>query len=207
MPKGNRANALGGQWKTDFDAWKAKTDPYFDEIESERLEILVWGPGESSPEYAKRIQICEHLYTVNPNNNAATSEMLIRNDSRYKRFADYPEAAEEIHWRSSNLVIVLIPREKRATGPRAEVMLFSQEVRFREKAWLIVPRITPKERRQWGFLDRAWKLYPRTKQCRYTDEEFADCTKIRAFCSEVADKLRTEIYVRRLRLRDVLGSP
>jgi hypothetical protein len=182
------SGGLRGDWAARFPSWAASIRELSETIERVPVKILVWGPGETSPDYPKRRAIIEHLEIQSEFNEVLTSEELMRADPLFGAMHLYD--AERIHWQMADIVIVVIPRHYRATGPRAETAIFRGEPEFRAKACLIVPRLTRSQRRGLSFLDQGWHHFPNDRRFAYTDEEFQDCSRIRGFCAGLVAELR-----------------
>lgn len=184
--------AFRGEWAKEQSTWNARLGGLFAQMDAIPLTILVWGPSPGwSDYYPKRLQIIEHLRDHNPSNDVTTSEELVH---RVPQPAGMTvDEVEELHIYAADLIFVLIVRNSQVTGAQAEIVKFKTFREFREKAYLIMPRLTAGERRRAGFLKQGWADYQPIERCfQYNDREYDDCTKIRSFCGGIVDRLRKE---------------
>lgn len=188
-------NEFRGEWGADFKPWTERFDMLLADVKRKPLTVLVWGPGASSSGHDKRDQIGRHLAGDNPLNSVVKSEELMRTDPTFADMHLYE--AEQIHWMAADIVIVLIV--KGPTGSPVETAIYRGDKQFRDKAWLVVPKLSQKERKNRAFIDYGWSDFPAQRQFEYTLKEYQDCTKIRAFCLEAVKKCRIEQGMEALR--------
>ncbi len=176
--------------------WGEAKDQWFQQINNTRVRVLVWGPSATWPEYAKRRAIIDHLRAENSANDVTTSEELMADG----RFSDmHLHDAELVHVQLSDVVILLVVKNKYVTGVQAEVAVFRQRRVFTDKAYLIVPKLSVNRGK--SFLAQGWVDYrPSERKLPYSDKEFKDCTTIRAFCSAAVKEARTRIQTIKLQM-------
>ena len=183
---------IRGGWQSQNPGWRSANNALFDMVARTTVLVLVWGPAESwGKYYEKRIQIIDHLRDSNPNNDVAMSEDLMKQDPRFEemKLTD----AELFHLRSAQIAFLLIVDERRVTGVQAEVLTFERSADFRQKAWLLKPKVSQKQAKRAGYLQQGWVNYDPARCLVYTPEEFEDCTKIRAFCLAKVEAMRHDL--------------
>ena len=188
--------SVTGDWGLEFPTWRERLDERFKTIREVPLAILVWGPGEHSPSYAKRVAICEHLRTGNAFNEVVTSEFLVRQEVRFSSVHVYE--AEEIQLDAADVAIVLVA-DPRATGSRMEAGMFGLFQEFREKLYLVLPAGTFGQGRPHSFIDLGLERIPPERRFEYTAPELEDCKRIRSFCFEAVERARADRGIRLLR--------
>ncbi len=97
-----------------------------------------------------------------------------------------------------HLAILLIVKEPKVTGVQAEVAMYSRDKDFYDKARLLIPKLTTRERERLGgtFLSQGWINYSTEHSFRYNDSQFKDCKRIRAYCEEHATRVRQHLAFR-----------
>lgn len=184
------------EWAEEFGAWESALKSKFDDIENTPVKILIWGPGEGWERYyAKRIQIRDHLRAINRHNEAVTSEEL---EQQYPQLKQYnTQDAERVQVETCDLIIILVVKEKKVTGVQTEISIYRQQRGFYDKARLLIPRLTTREReRNQGFLSQGWIDYPREHCLVYNEQQFEDCTRIRNYCAGHATRVRQHLAFR-----------
>lgn len=190
-------SGLTGQWASEYDSWGSAVEGRFAQIRNTPVRILVWGPGEGWTDYyAKRIQIRDHLRSVNAANDAVTSEELQERFPFLKDYSAQDVEGEEL--RLCHLAILLVVKEPKVTGVQTEVAMYSRDKEFYDKARLLIPRLTTREREKLGktFLSQGWINYEIEHCFRYNNYQFRDCKKIRAFCENHAERVRRHLVFR-----------
>jgi hypothetical protein len=183
-----------GDWKAKYPEFAKKADQYFAELAETPIRVLVWGPGEHTPYYDKRTQIMAHL--AKEPDEVLTSEQLINLDRRFSQLSDYH--AELVHLHMCDVVFVLIVQDQKITGVQAEVAMFSDHAEFREKAYLLRPRLDRASIPR-SFLSQGWVQYDNSRCFSYTEEHFRTCNRIRAYCAAKVEELRKTMFVGRLK--------
>lgn len=184
----NAKDGLSERWERDFEAWRPKFDPFFEEQQATDLRILIWGPGERTDGYAKREAIISDLQAANEHNRVFTSEQLNRLEPRFEHMAF--DDAEQIHADKADLIICLIVADRAATGVRAEVLVYGRQDHLQDKLRLL----RPDNWKPQNFLsDRARKFEP--GRCfDYTERQLEICHDIRAKCREWVEALRNKTH-------------
>ena len=203
MPEG-----LRGAWAEEFDGdqlWTRRLRSEAVRIRQFPLTILMWGPGEGwKTAYAKRRAIIDYLTERSPANVVKTSEELIAEHPELRDFE--PHEAEELHWRVADVILVLIPPDKGSTGPRGEMLRYIYSPRFRERTWVIAPKLSRAERERLGFVEQGWHTFPPERQRPYTEREYRSCVAIRRYCGAVVERRRKELAFDALRKTDFSTS-
>ena len=193
------AEGLRGRFAEEYPAWNAGLAELFRQLADVRLKILLFGPGRRPDTIDKRQEIARRLVAQDPLNEPLTSEEPIEAHPEFDGM--HPYDAELLHVLAADVVLVVIT--ERATGSQAEVATFWHNQAFRDRAYLITPKLTRRERqkriRQSPYLSQGWLAYPLERQFQYTPEEYADCAKIRDHCNEVVKRVRWQIGLARLR--------
>lgn len=190
-----------GPWRDESEPWKQRLERLREDLAQKPLNILVWGAGEHSSHYPKREEIIKHLTSLNPNNDAQTSEQLTKqNPDLFQGLGPYE--AEEIQWRNADMVLALVPEQRNVTGVQAELALYGRNPEFVGKACLIVPKLRAREARQYGFLDYGWKLLAPECKFQFTPRQYHDCKDIRAFCEKAVQTFRNLRYLQQCREGD-----
>jgi hypothetical protein len=188
------AHGLQGEWATQFDAWGPAIEHRVDQVESTPVKILVWGPGESwGIYYDKRIQIRDHLRRLNRYNDARTSEEIEKEHARLKDYHTHDREALQIE--SGDLIILLIVKEPKITGVQTEVAAYRRQRDFYNKARLLIPRLTTRERERFrSFLSHGWIDYPREHCLLYTQQQFDDGKRLLDYCADQTKRVRDHLY-------------
>jgi hypothetical protein len=150
-----------------------------DQLAQVEFFILVWGSGPSQPrQYAKRLQIREHLASRFPSASVFFSE-----DEEFKALLEQyesDEVVEELEARAVDAVIVL----DTSIGPHSELYAFRPVLLA--KAFVFTPNEHKDSR---GF---ASTVFHPLKVEGYSPEEFEDCTEIRRKANRFCQALRLE---------------
>ncbi|MHB8576343.1 MAG: hypothetical protein ACYDCQ_13540 [Dehalococcoidia bacterium] len=189
MAEADPDDALQGEWLRQYSAWRAGIVSAYAVIQQILVKVLVWGPGRHSAEYPKRHTILEHIAAQSPQNQARTSEDLLDEFPPPDGLTEYE--AEEIHWRNADIVFAVIARDSTITGSRAEIAKWGDDLDFVNKSYLFTPRLTKRQREKIGFLDLGWQRFPTERKFEYTDAEYRDCTRMRAYCADAVQRLRS----------------
>ena len=130
---------LRGAWAAEYEEhWRPRLNPIFDDVDSQDLFVISWGPGEGSEYYSKRAELIEHMRTMSKA-HVMTPEWLIREDERF-RGIDAWDAEEVQAVAVADLVICLEVDDARVTGVPAEVLRLGQIPRVREILRLLLPK-------------------------------------------------------------------
>lgn len=189
------SSSFRGSWAAEHSQWSAKLTHWFDSIAQIPINILLWGPGERSPDYTKRTSIRDHLLAQNHNNDVAMSEDIMRGyrfKNRHPFVKMHPYVAENIHWHLADVVLIVIPPNPRSTGSRTEAAIFGFSKEFLAKVYAFLPKLPGESRRSASFLDQAFALFPAEQKREYTLKQYADCNRIRRISAEIVERIRLQ---------------
>ncbi len=160
------------------------------------VAVLLWGPGQRTSHYAKRITIRDHLTGIPGTIEVAMSEDIWQDDPAYTDDSHLYQA-EADHVEMADIVFVLIVTElddrgREITGSQAEVAIFGEDPEFQRKAYIIVP-----EREPHSFLSFGWRDMPSNRKFSYTPEQYSECSHIRSYCASIIERHRGTVYHRK----------
>ena len=179
------SDAFKGDWGKRFPSYAAAAERVLGKIRKTPVKVLVWGPRLNSDSFDKRQRIIDHL--SNGVDEVLTSEDIIEAIPEQKDL--HPYDAEWTHVQMCDVLFVLIVKDRAVTGSQTEVAIFRNRPEFRQKVYLIVPE-QPVSERPRGFLSQGWVSYDDARLFKYTDEQFTECTRIRAYCAEIVEQVR-----------------
>jgi hypothetical protein len=186
---------LKGEWADEYEHWKARFDPVFDEIASVEMSVISWGPGEGSRYYKKRAQLNDHMRSI-PNTWVATPEELTRTDDRFRGIEVWD--AEEIQALvGADLVVCLEVDDPIVSGAPTEVTALGRIPKVRDILRLLLPK-RPKHGPRPLILE-AGRLLPEALKFAYTPKQYEDCQDMRAKCEEWLSAGRIKMYLAKRR--------
>ena len=190
---GRVGKGLKGDWERDYEPWRKGFDPFFAQQRSTPVKVLSWGPGESAPEYSKRVEICDDL-AKDPNNSVFTPEQMIKEDPRFKGYGTLE--AEEIQAADADVVICLVVENPRVTGAPVEMTQFDKHPAIAHKLRLLMPNSAAASR---SLLYEASRRFPADQTFTYTRGQYSRCEDMRAKCRQWVDAVRIQKHLSRWR--------
>jgi len=189
------AQALRGEWRRDYEPWRAEFDAFFEQQDSTDVRILSWGPGEHTAYYEKRRSICADLAS-RVRNSVFTSEQLFDSEPRFSELQDIL-LAQEIQADEADIVICLVVDDPVVSGAPAEILEFRRHPRIAPKIRLLLPM----EARQigQGLLYQGCMQFPSNQSFRYTTKQYKQCDAIRAKCRQWVEAVRKEKHLEQWR--------
>jgi len=179
-----------GDFDREFPGWRSQLDPLFQAIEATPVLVLSWGPGENTPDFAKRDELCRDL-RQNPANCVNTPEQLARDDPRLADLANHDiYGLEEILAEEADVVVCLLTRS--ATGVHGEIMKYFDNQLIRPKLRALIPKKPPTP--TVGFIYRAAHDLPDSQKFRYTRQQYQLCEEMRSRCREWIEAVRFQKY-------------
>ncbi len=169
-----------------YSLWNESFREHRNSIKQRGLKIIILGPSEASLGYNKRIEIREHIKGLNDNFDVSFPEEIevpadvLPDDSRWTTL-DFIIGEAQI-------IFALLIDHDSVTGVLGEVTKYGERKGFRDKAFLIVPEKRKVSRG--SYLPQIWAAasdYPSEKKLHYSEQEFADCSKIRDYAGANAD--------------------
>jgi len=166
--------------------WDESFREYRNSIKQRGLKIIILGPAKSSLGYNKRVEVRKHIEGLNENFDVSFPEEIavpadvLPDDGRWTPL-DFIIGEAQI-------IFALLIDHRSVTGVLGEVTKYGDRKGFRDKAFLIVP-----ERRKaskGSYLPQIWAAaadYPLEKKLHYSEQEFADCSKITDYAGANAD--------------------
>ncbi len=202
MTEFERNTGLKDSEKGQFEAFIKGLAPYFAQLESIGLKILIWGPGEGTKYYPKRDEIKGALRQANRNDEVATSEDLFRK-MQHPAGVDQVQL-EMLHADVADIIFGLVTSDPSQSGIYMEIDNLLRYETLVNKTWLIVP-----DRRDWKKVDAfiqqpLLKSFPDYRMIPFRIKELDKCEKTRKFC---LDKVGAE-RGRKMRnyIQEQLGS-
>lgn len=155
---------------------------------NQRLAILVWGPGEGSPGYEKRLQIRDELSKIFPSADVAFSE-----DRELEDIADYAKGQllqEAIHALAADVVLILAM----SRGSELELDHFIPTYSwFRDKAYVFLKKRYVASN---GLVGTVLDKLTTDQVQGFSEEDFASCRLAKQMSVEVVDSVAMEKYLR-----------
>lgn len=186
---------LRGAWGRDYaTAWAPKFAAVLSAIDSTPVNVLLWGPGVSSPEYAKRQEIGAAL--GDERTSVMTSEAIMDADPHFGEIGD-TMVAEGIQAEAADVVIALAVDSRDVTGVHAELTKFGDHPRTGPKIRLLAP-IRPRGAGRPLILEAA-DMVPEARRFDYSDAQYQDCQEIRARARRWVAEVRREKFLRLVR--------
>lgn len=173
--------------KAQFEGFRKELAPYFQQLDSIGLKILIWGPGEGTTYYQKRDEIKQTLRLSNTNDEVVTSEDLLR-EIEHPRGVDKVQL-EMLHANVADIIFGLVTSDPHQSGIYMEVDNLLHYENLVNKTWLIIP-----DRHDWKKVDAfiqepMLKSFPEYRMKSFRIKDLGKCERVRAFC---LDKVNAE---------------
>ncbi len=186
---------LNTEWQAEFTGWKAIQSIRRARIAGTKLRVIILGPGKDSFGHDKRLIIRQHLQQ-DANNDVAFLEELVKDAKGQTPNNIILEQAYYIE--EANVVIALAVATEKVTGVLNELVTYRNMLpTFEAKTWLILPRGGGKDKskaRSKGLIQSEVAQFPNDHKLFYNHDEFAECTKIRAYAQKQVDNARNRIF-------------
>lgn len=202
MTEFERNTGLTESEKGQFETFRRELAPYFQQLESIGLKVLIWGPGEGTTYYFKRTEIRTTLAQSNRNDEVVTSEDLFR-EIEHPTGVDKVQL-EMLHANVADVVFGLVTSDPRQSGIYMEIDNLLRYESMVNKTWLIIP-----DTRDWkkvgAFVQEPLlKSFPDYRMKAFRIKDLETCERVRQFC---LDKISAERSRKmRKRIQEQLGN-
>jgi len=188
--------------KGQFETFRKKLAPYFQQLESIGLKVLIWGPGEGTTYYFKRTEIATTLKQSNGNDEVVTSEDLFR-EIVHPTGVDKVQL-EMLHASVADVVFGLVTSDPRQSGIYMEIDNLLRYENMVNKTWLIIP-----DSRDWkkagAFIQEPLlKSFPDYRMKTFRIRDLEKCERVRQFCLDTISAERSRKV--RKHIQEQLGS-
>jgi len=153
------------------------------------LSIIVLGPGKSSPGYDKRQEIKRHLQDTSAHYDVAFIEDL-RPVEASQADSD-PMESIAFYVANADITFALTVDHPSVSGVLTEITYFRRNRKFLDTTCVITPKRQQAKRfGRMPLIKEQLRVFPSSQRLEYSPEEFADCTKIRAWVAAKANERR-----------------
>jgi hypothetical protein len=173
-----------------FNKFQTELSPYFQTLQKIPVSVLIWGPGEGTKFYPKRIAIRDELRKNNPNNEVATSEELIK-VIVHPKVVDIVQL-EMLHAKVADVILGLITSDPMQTGIHMEISTLLAYPSLVDKTWLIIPKGWEKSAK--GLMQiPVVNSFPGYRKKEFSMKALEQCNQVRAFCIDKVNEARSRI--------------
>lgn len=184
-------DGLSGRWSEEFETYRTALEHEYSGRAAVRVDVLMLGAGEGfEMSYEKRMEVAAHLRLID-NTYVAFPEELVATDERYAVFGD-TLTQEELMADASDVVLAIVPDDRRVTGVPLEVSTLGADRRIRPKFRVARPKSIRKRK---GLLSEAVRRFPGDQCFDYTPAQWKECEEIRAAAADWIEGVRTEKWL------------